>query len=133
MEKTIKIKSNYKSLNDLQKKLIQASPLKCSKEYDIWEHRVDVNGQMAECIVLRKSGMHAIKMFFVNENTLKINHIIPNKLMNVYFGKSVKVRRNIIEVVTDMIKQKLLATSQETAFAELAMVVNKAVGYAFKM
>ncbi|MFD0964252.1 hypothetical protein [Pseudofulvibacter geojedonensis] len=131
MEKTIKIKSDYKSLNDLQKKLVQSSTLECSKEYDVWEQRVDVNGQMAECIVLRKSNMHAIKMFFVNENTIKINHIIPNKIMNVYFGKSVKIRRNIIEVLTEMIKQKLLATSQENAFNELTMIVNKAVAKAY--
>lgn len=127
MEKTITIKNNYKSLNDLQKKLMEASSLECSKEYDVWEHRVDANGQMAECIVLRKSSMHAIKMFFVNENTIKVNHIIPNKIMNIYFGKSVKVRRNIIEVITDIIKQKLLVASQEKAFDELIKVVNKVV------
>lgn len=127
MEKTITIKNDYKSLNDLQKKLTGASSFECSKEYDTWEHRIDANGQMAECIVLRKSSMHAIKMFFVNENTIKVNHVIPNKIMNVYFGKSVKARRNIIEVIAEMIKQKLLVSSQEKAFDELIKVVNKAV------
>ena len=81
---------------------------------------------MAQCIVLKKSGMHAIKVFFVNENTVKINYIIPNKLMHAYFGKSEKAYRSIIEIVAGKIKQAVLKSSQEKAFKELEAVVYKA-------
>jgi hypothetical protein len=81
---------------------------------------------MEQCILLKKSGMHAIKAFFVNENTVKINHIIPNKVMHAYFGKSVKARRNILEIIGGTIKQTILKGPQETAFKELEQLVLKA-------
>ena len=67
--------------------------------------------------------MHAIKLFFVNENTVKINYVIPNKVMHAYFGKSVKARRNIIEIITGNLKQALLSGWQEKAFNELQQLV----------
>jgi hypothetical protein len=81
---------------------------------------------MEQCIVLKKSGMHAVKAFFVNQNTVKITHIIPNKMMNAYFGKSVKARRNIIEIIAGKIKQVLLKGPQEKAFKELEGEIYKA-------
>ena len=118
MESLIRLKPNYTNLDALYA-LLKSSSYECSKEYDVWEHRTDTNGQMAQCIVLKKSGMHAVKLFFVNENTVKINHIIPNKLMNAYFGKSVKVRRSILEVIAGAIKQAILVKPQQQAFEEL--------------
>ena len=102
------------------------STLESFKEYDTWEQRTDTNGQMEQCIVLKKSNMHAVKVFFVNKNTVKINHIIPNKMMHAYFGKSVKTRRNIIELITGKIKEILLAPAQQKVFEELECVVKKA-------
>ncbi len=119
MENLIRIKQPYNSLDELYDVLKKESGFECSKEYDVWEHRTDTNGQMAQCIVLKKSGMHAVKLFFVNENTVKINHIIPNKLMNAYFGKSVKARRSILEVIAGAIKQAILVKPQQQAFEEL--------------
>lgn len=119
MENLIRIKTPYNSLDELYDVLKKESGFECSKEYDVWEHRTDANGQMAQCIVLKKSGMHAVKLFFVNDNTVKVNHIIPNKLMHAYFGKSVKARRSILEVIAGSIKQTILAKPQQQAFAEL--------------
>lgn len=70
--------------------------------------------------------MHAVKLFFVNENTVKINHIIPNKMMQAYFGKSVKARQNIIEIITGKIKEVVLSGAQQSAFKELERVIIKA-------
>jgi hypothetical protein len=70
--------------------------------------------------------MHAVKLYFTKENTVKINYIIPNKIMNTYFGKSVKVHRNIFEIITGAITQAILATPQKKAFEELEREVKKA-------
>ena len=126
MENLIEIKSKYNTLDKLNSYLKTASTFECSKEYDIWEQRADTNGQMEQCIVVKKSGMHAVKVFFVNENTVKVNYMIPNKLMHAYFGKSVKARRNIVEIVTGIIKQAILAAPQKKAFEELEKIVKKA-------
>ncbi|MDG5492035.1 hypothetical protein [Psychroserpens sp. SPM9] len=126
MENLIEIKSDYNSLDKLYNLLKQESNFECSKTYDSWEVRTDANGQMAQCIVLKKSGMHAIKVFFMNENTVKINHIIPNKMLHAYFGKSEKAYRNVIEIVAGKIKQALLVGSQQKAFEELEKTVIRA-------
>jgi len=125
MENLITIKNEYNSLDKLYGFLKKDSNYEYSKDYDIWEHRIDANGQMEQCLVVKKSSMHAIKVFFVNENTVKINYIIPNKIMHAYFGKSVKARRNILEIITGLIKGAVLAPSQKKAFEELEQVLNK--------
>ncbi len=126
MEKIVTIKNEYNSLETLQGFLKTASSFDCSKEYDKWEVRTDANGQMEQCLVLKKSGMHAVKLYFPRENTVKISYIIPNSFMNAYFGKSVKARRDILEIVTGKIKEALLAPAQKKAFKELEKVVHKA-------
>ena len=68
--------------------------------------------------------MHAIKMFFTEGNKLKVNHIIPNKMMNAYFGKSVKARKSIIQFITGKIMEVALAPSQKKAFEEMEEVLN---------
>ncbi|NJM79136.1 MAG: hypothetical protein HC854_04905 [Flavobacterium sp.] len=88
--------------------------------------RTSSNGQMEQCLVVKKNGMHAVKVFFVNENTVKINYIIPNKIMHAYFGKSVKAHQNIIEIVAGVIKQAILKGPQQKAFDELEATVKKA-------
>ena len=125
MENTIKIKNEYNSLDTLQEFLKSNSNFEASKEYDIWEHRTDANGQMEQCIVLKKSNMHAIKAYFTDDNTVKVNHIIPNKIMQAYFGKSVKARRNILEIVTGLITQAVLAAPQKKAFEEMEQEFHK--------
>lgn len=126
MENTIKIKNEYNSLDSLQEFLKSNSNFEASKEYDIWEHRIDANGQMEQCVVLKKSNMHAVKAYFTTNNTVKINHIIPNKMMQAYFGKSVKARRSILEIIGGVIKNAVLKGPQQKAFDELALVIEKA-------
>ena len=126
MENLIEIKQEHSSLDDLYNYLKTASSFECTKEYDVWEHRVDNNGQMAQCLVLKKNNMHAVKLYFVNNNTVKVNHIIPNKLMNAYFGQSQKRYQNILEIITGKIKEVVLAGSQKKAFEELEKEIKKA-------
>ena len=126
MENLITVNTEYNSLDALNELLNKKTSYQCSKEYDTWEHRTDANGQMAQCIVIKKSEMHAVKLFFINENTVKINYIIPSKMMHAYFGKSVKARRNILEIITGKIKEVVLAPSQKKAFHDLELVVTKA-------
>lgn len=125
METTITIKNEYNSLDTLHNFLKSNTAFEVSKEYDVWEHRTDLNGQMEQCLVLKKSNMHAVKVYFTDNNTVKINHIIPNKMMQAYFGKSVKARRNILEIVTGMITQAVLATPQKNAFEEMEQVFHE--------
>lgn len=126
MEKIITLKDQFNSLDSLHSFLITTSSFESSIDYDIWEQRTDTNGQMAQCIVLKKSSMHAVKIFFTEGNTVKINHIIPSKMMHAYFGKSAETYRNIFEIITGKIKEVVLAPAQRKAFEELENVVKKA-------
>lgn len=126
MENLLEIKNDYNSLDKLKGFLEKESIYKCSKEYDTWDLRTNADGQLEQCLIFQKSGMHAIKLHFTNDNTVKANYIIPNKVMHAYFGKSVKARRNIIEIIAGTIKQAVLAGPQQKAFEELAHVVRKA-------
>lgn len=125
MENLITIKNQYNSLDELQNALKNSSNYNCTKEYDIWEQRVDNNGQMAQCLVLKKDNMHAVKLFFINENTLKASHIIPNKIMQAYFGKSQKAYQNVLEIITGKIKAVVLEPAQNKAFNEIEAEVIK--------
>lgn len=127
MEKLITINNNLNSLDKLQEVLKKEVIYECSKEYDIWEMRTDKNGQMAQCVVVKKSNMHAVKLFLINENTVKMSYIIPNKIMQAYFGKSVEARRNIIEIIAGIIKQAVLAGPQQKAFDELEQKIKKVI------
>ncbi len=122
MENLIELKREYNTLDNLYNFLKNTSSFECAKAYDIWEHRTNANGQMAECLVLKKSNMHAVKVFFVKENTVKVNHIIPSKMIHAYFGKSQKAYQNILEIVTGKIKDVLLAPAQKKAFEEMEQV-----------
>ena len=51
MENLITINNNYTSLDQLHNVLKENTNYTCTKEYDIWEQRVDTNRQMAQCIV----------------------------------------------------------------------------------
>ena len=126
MESTIQLKNEYNSLDTLNTFLSSKSEFECSKEYDVWDHRVDTNGQMEQCLVMKKSGMHAVKIHFSDENSVKLRHIIPNKIMNAYFGKSEKRYRSILEIIGGKIKDVALIGSQKQAFEELEKIVRKA-------
>ncbi|MFT6922589.1 MAG: hypothetical protein ACJA1C_001595 [Crocinitomicaceae bacterium] len=125
MEKLITIKNEYNSLEKVLELVKKETAYKCSEDYDIWDVRTDSNGQMEKCVVVKKSKMHGMKMYFPKENVLEMTYIIPNKMMNAYFGKSVKARRNILEIIGGGIKNVLLIGSQKKAFKEMSEVLNK--------
>ena len=80
---------------------------------------------MMQCLVMKKNNMNGIKISFINENTVKVNHIIPNKVLYAYFGKSVKARKNVLEIIAGIIKQTVLSGPQKKAFEELEKEVSK--------
>ena len=125
MENKITLKSEYNSLEKLNDYLKKESEFDCSIDYDSWDVRTDANGQMEKCVVIKKSAMHGMKIYFPQENVLKMTYIIPNKLMHAYFGKSEKRYRNPLEIVTGIIKSALLAGSQKKAFKEMEKSLNK--------
>lgn len=125
MESLLKIQNQYNSLDSLKAFIKTQTDYECSIEYDIWEGTIDANGQMAQCLVIKKSGMHAVKALFVNDSTLKVSHFIPNKVLNAYFGKSVKAYRSILEIAGEAIKNSLLKDSQQKAFDELEKLIAK--------
>ena len=126
MQNIIEIKNEYNSLDALCYFLKQESFFECSKDFDIWEVRTDANGQMEQCVILKKSAMHAVKLYFIKENTVKVDYIIPSKVMNAYFGKRQRMRQNIIELISTKIKEIILAGPQQKAFDELESIIKKA-------
>ena len=125
MEKIITINDEFNSLDKLNKYVKTVSSFESSKEYDSWDVRTNAHGQMQQCLVLKKSNMHGMKVYFENENTLKMTYIIPSKTLHAYFGKSQKRYRNILEIVTGKIKNTLLAPAQNKAFEEMEQVFLK--------
>lgn len=125
MEQLISVKNEYASLDKIEAFIKKETSFEVKQDYDRWEVRTDENGQMEKCLIIKKSNMHGVKLYFTEENTLKINYIIPNKLMNAYFGKSPKKYQNIIEIITGKIKEMLLASSQKKAFEEIVQPFNK--------
>jgi hypothetical protein len=125
MEKQTTIKSDYNYLEKILEFVKKESPYKCSEGYDSWDVRTDSNGQMEKCVLLKKSSMHGMKVYFAKDNVLEMSYIIPNKMMNAYFGKSVKARKSILEVIGGGIKNVLLIGSQKKAFKEMSEVLDK--------
>ena len=125
MEKQIKIKSEYNSLEKILAFLQKESPYESSIDYDAWDVRTDANGQMEKCVLIKKGSMHGMKLYFSQKNTLQISYLIPNKLMNAYFGKNQKARQNILEILTGVIKNLVLSGSQKDAFEDIGQVFNK--------
>lgn len=127
MENIIEIKNEYDSLDKLLSLLTKETIYNCFIDYDTWDFRLDDKGQMEQCLVVKKSNMHAVKLYFTNRNTIKVSYIIPNKIMHAYFGKSVKARKDIIEIITGAIKQAILLGPQQKAFSELEQNINKII------
>ncbi len=119
MEQIIKIDRKYSTLEELEAFLQQASTYEIKIDWDGWEQRIDEQGQLEKCLIIKKSNMHGVKLFFVEEGKIKLNHIIPNKIMNAYFGVSQEAYRTIFQIITGKIKSLLLAPSQEKAFKEI--------------
>ncbi len=127
MKAIMNINTSYNSLDAICKRLQQNTDYACTKEYDIWEQRTDVNGQMEQCVVLKKSGMHGVKVYLTGENNAKVSYIVPSKVMNAYFGHGGERHKNIIEIIVSKIVGGIMAGPQKNAFNELQTAVSKAL------
>jgi hypothetical protein len=125
MEKEITVKKEYNTLDKVLEFAKNESEYDCSIDYDIWDMRTDANGQMEKCLLIKKSNMHGMKIYFTDDNVLSATYIIPNKVMNAYFGKSQKAHKSILEVIGGGIKSVLLAGSQKKAFDEMELILLK--------
>lgn len=125
MEKLVSVKKEYASLDQIEAFLKKETSFGVKQDYDVWDMRTDANGQMEKCVVIKKSTMHGAKLFFVNENTIKVNHIIPNKMMNAYFGKNQQKYQSIIEIITGKIKDMFMSGGQKKALEEMIRCFDK--------
>ncbi len=126
MRKLITLRSEFNSLESLNTYLNKEANYESSIEYDAWEVRTDFEtGNMSKCVLIKKSGMHGLKVFFKDENTVSISYVIPNKILNAFFGKSQKSRRGLDEIVFGKVKELALKGPQNKAFNEMEELFNK--------
>lgn len=119
MEKIITIKKEYGSLEKLLEFLKLSSGYDCSLNHDKWNIRRDENGQIEQCLLIKKSGMHGLNVYFLDENTIEVHYTIPNMLLHAYFGKSQKQYRRIDEIILGKVRDLILIGSQKKAFNEM--------------
>jgi hypothetical protein len=127
MNKELSIKNEYNSLDKILGYIKNESPFEVSLEYDHWDVRTDANNQMEQCILIKKSAMHGVKMYLSDDHKLTLDYVIPNKIMNAYFGKSQKRYQNILEIIGNKIKELALEGSQQKAFDEISGTLNKII------
>ncbi len=127
MEKIITIDKKYTSLEHLQQFVRSRSNYEVKIDWDGWEQRVNQNGQLEKCLIIKKNAMNGVKIFFLKNGVIKITHIIPNKIMNAYFGKNQEEYQSILEIIGGKIKSLFLAPSQEKAFNEIVNIFNKII------
>ncbi len=125
MEQLISVKPEYASLEKIEAFIKKETSFKTKQEYDSWEVRTDSNVQVEKCVFIKKSNMHGVRIHFTKDDTIQVSYIIPNKIMDAYFGKSQKIHKNIIEIVMGTIRQALLSGSQKKAFNEMTLVLSK--------
>lgn len=121
MESKIRLQREYITLDKVLEYL-KGCEYESSIEYDSWDVRTDENNQMEKCIIIKKNAMHGLKAYFGSENELLLTYIIPNKVMNAYFGRSEKAYKTIPEIIGGAIKNGLLIGSQKKAFNAIASV-----------
>lgn len=127
MKKEISVKNEYHSLDEILDFMKNESPFEVSLEYDHWDVRTDANNQMERCILIKKSAMHGVKMYLSGNQKLKLDYVIPNKILNAYFGKSQQKHQNILEIIGNKIKEVALSGSQQKAFNEISSTLNKII------
>lgn len=125
MERSLKIREAFDSLDKLFEELKKTSPYDVSMEYDSWDIRIDARGEMEKCILLKKSSMHGLKMYFDDKLNLQACYVIPNKFMNAYLGKSQKKYRNILEILSSKLLSLAISGQQKKAFDEMIQTLSK--------
>ncbi len=127
MKKIITIKEEYNSLEKLQSYLKTASNYSSNIQHDKWEMKKDAAGNMLKCLMVKKSAMHGVKVYFLDNKTIELSYAIPNALLHAWFGKSQQAYRRIDEIVLGKIKDAVLAGSQKKVFNEMEQVFKGAI------
>lgn len=126
MKKIITIKEEYNSLEKLQGFINKKSEYNSNIQYDKWEIRKDADGNMQKCIMVKKSAMHGLKVYFLDDKTIELSYAIPNVFLHGWFGKSQKAYRGIDEIILGKIKDAVLIGSQKKAFNEMEQIFTQA-------
>ncbi|WP_299716154.1 hypothetical protein [uncultured Tenacibaculum sp.] len=127
MKKIITIKEEFNSLEKLQSFISKSSEYDSNIQYDKWQIRKDADGNMQKCIMVKKSAMHGLKVYFLDAKTIEVSYAIPNVFLHGWFGKSDKAFRRIDEIILGKIKDAVLVGSQKKAFNEMEQIFNGAL------
>ena len=71
MENKIKIKNEYNSLEKILDFVKTESTFPASIGYDVWNVRRDGKNLMEKCVIIKKSSMHGVSVYFSGENTVE--------------------------------------------------------------
>jgi len=123
------LNASFTDLDALKTAIKNNTNYDSSLEYDTWNvvmglngqpgHRLDEQGHIAKCIVLKKNNLNAIAVYLKKDNEVHVKHIIPNAFLQGILGESNEQRQNILEIITGKLKAMILADKQEKAFIEL--------------
>ncbi|MBS9461718.1 hypothetical protein KIM67_04805 [Flagellimonas sp. 389] len=115
MEKQVKINESYDSLDKVLDFLKTESEYQCTKTWNNWE--VPSGNKMEKCILVKKSGIYAIILRFLNTSTLKMMPVVTNHIVNGYYSKS--------RGIAPMLVRSLLSSKQETLMNENIEILKK--------
>ncbi|UII74918.1 hypothetical protein LV716_11690 [Flagellimonas sp. HMM57] len=115
MEKQIKINESYNSLDKVLDFLKTESEYECTKTWNNWE--VPSGNTMEKCVLIKKSGVYAVILRFLDKNTLKLMPVVTNHIVNGYYSKS--------RGIAPMIVRSLLASKQEKLVNENIAILKK--------
>ncbi|MEM7486523.1 MAG: hypothetical protein AAF348_15050 [Bacteroidota bacterium] len=115
MEKQIKINEAYDSLDKVLDFLKTESEYNCTKTWNNWE--VPPGNKMEKCILIKKSGVYAVILRFLDKNTLKMMPVVTNHIVNGYHSKS--------RGIAPMIVRTLLASKQEKLMNQNIVILKK--------
>lgn len=127
MKQTISVKKEYDSLDKIVDFVKKESTFTCSKTYDHWDVRIGHNMQTPECVVIKDKGVHGAKVHFDGENTLRVTHVFPNKIMHAYFGNSSRplLLRRIDEIIIGTIVGWVFHSAKKKSLNKFMQVIDK--------
>ena len=120
----ITLKQEYQSLDQILKLIQNSSPYEVSIEYDVWDMQTDASGQIAKCILVKKSSMHGLKLELDGKQQLHASYVIPNKALNAILGPNKKRYRNPLEILSSKLLSMAIAGQQKKAFTEMSTSLN---------
>lgn len=114
MEITFKIKDDYNSLDKLLNYVKPKTNYTCTKTDNTWE---DFTIKFDKCVLIKKNTFYAIKVDFVNKNTIKLEPVIPSS----YFRNFAK-GRGFTPIITNLLisgKQKSMLNEVTKYFSAI--------------